>query len=310
MSNDSSGDITCCLQSTWFYRRAPDGLDSGNPISISGVTEIKVAIHQPNHWPFLGFFHKIASADLFIHLDTAQFSDGDYHHRNRIRNANPQGYIWLTVPVEKQRRQLREIRIKNDTQIKKIAWNEYHRTMIDRLYHSAPGYGRHQEFLDHLYAQGWMHLVDLNLAIIDYLLRVFQIHTPCVKSSALSIEHEEDRKTLGDSKDREVPGQSVQPWVKRRATRNLVAYCQEVGADTYLSGPAGRNYLDISLFEDAEIAVEFQEFMHPVYPQTFSPFVKNLSALDYILNLDMNDSRQYAFKKIPVAADGMNQEGY
>jgi len=285
-------------------------LESGNTISILGVTEIKVAIHQPNHWPFLGFFHKIACADEFIILDTAQFSDGDFHHRNRIRNANPQGYIWLTIPIGKQRRPLNEIQIRNDIQIKKIPWNEYHRTMIDRLYHSAPEYGRHQEFLDYLYAQEWKHLVDLNLAIIDYLLGVFHIHTPCVKSSSLSIEPDSDGGTAGGSVDREVPALSVQPGIKRHATQNLVAYCQKVGADTYLSGAGGRNYLDLSLFEDAGITVEFQEFVHPVYPQTLSPFMKNLAALDYILNLDVNDIRQHDFTHVAVAADGTNEEKY
>ena len=42
-------------------------------------------------------------------------------------------------------------------------------------------------------------------------------------------------------------------------TDRLVAICQAHGATTYLSGPSGRDYMDLSKFEAAGIAVEFHE---------------------------------------------------
>ena len=35
---------------------------------------MKVAVHQPNYLPYLGLFHKLAKADVFVLYDTAQFS--------------------------------------------------------------------------------------------------------------------------------------------------------------------------------------------------------------------------------------------
>lgn len=63
----------------------------------------------------------------------------------------------------------------------------------------------------------------------------------------------------------------------------LVRICREVGADVYLSGAGGREYIDVKAFRDAGIEVEFQEFSHPVYRQTFSGFVQDLSAVDKLL---------------------------
>jgi hypothetical protein len=43
-----------------------------------------VAIHQPEHLPWLGFFNKIDQADLFVLLDVVQFRKNYFQNRNRI----------------------------------------------------------------------------------------------------------------------------------------------------------------------------------------------------------------------------------
>ncbi len=43
------------------------------------------------------------------------------------------------------------------------------------------------------------------------------------------------------------------------ATARLVSLCMDHAASTYLSGPSGRKYLDLALFEKAGIEVRFQE---------------------------------------------------
>ena len=57
-----------------------------------------VAIHQPQYMPWLGYFHKMDKADIFIHLDTVQFRRNEFQNRNRIKAVN--GWHWLTVPVK------------------------------------------------------------------------------------------------------------------------------------------------------------------------------------------------------------------
>lgn len=49
-------------------------------------------------------------------------------------------------------------------------------------------------------------------------------------------------------------------------TARLVEICSKFGAVKYLSGPSGRNYLDLSLFHDAGIEVDFFEASRPKYP--------------------------------------------
>lgn len=57
---------------------------------------ITVAVHQPNFLPWIGFWHKVASADCLVLYAGVQFDKSDYTHRARL------GASWLTVPVQKQ----------------------------------------------------------------------------------------------------------------------------------------------------------------------------------------------------------------
>ena len=46
---------------------------------------------------------------------------------------------------------------------------------------------------------------------------------------------------------------------KLTGTERLVSICKEYKADTYLSGPSGKEYMDKKLFNDAGIKVEYQD---------------------------------------------------
>ena len=58
---------------------------------------MRVAIHQPQYLPWLGYLAKWAAADVFVFLDTVQYEKNGWQNRNRIKT--PTGPRWLTVPV-------------------------------------------------------------------------------------------------------------------------------------------------------------------------------------------------------------------
>ena len=62
---------------------------------------MKVAIHQPEHFPYLGFFQKMKESDFFIFLDDVKFKKNNFQNRNRFLNKNG-NEEWFTVPVEKK----------------------------------------------------------------------------------------------------------------------------------------------------------------------------------------------------------------
>lgn len=69
------------------------------------------------------------------------------------------------------------------------------------------------------------------------------------------------------------------------ANERLISLCRQVGADTYLSGPAAKAYLNEAQFNDAGITVEWLNYAgYPVYPQLFGTFVHEVSIIDLVLN--------------------------
>jgi hypothetical protein len=69
-----------------------------------------------------------------------------------------------------------------------------------------------------------------------------------------------------------------------KQSERLLALCQHVGARRYLSGNAARDYLDTELFVRNRVEVEWQDYVHPVYPQQHGDFVPYLSIVDLLFN--------------------------
>lgn len=215
---------------------------------------LRVAIHQPEHLPWLGYLDKAARADLFILLDTVAFKKNYFENRNRIRT--PQGWAWLTVPVlikGKFGQAFTEVEINN-----KARWAEVYFRTLRQNYSKAPFWKDYSPGLEQVILHPWERLVDFNLALIDFLWSAFGIATLRRRASELN-----------------VPGKKGDL---------LLNICRQVGAAVYLSGPSGRDYLDESIFTAAGIGVEYHSFTHPEYRQLFSPFVPGMSSVDLLLN--------------------------
>jgi hypothetical protein len=220
---------------------------------------MRVTIHQPEHLPWLGFFHKMAMSDVFVLLDNVAYSKNDFQNRNRIRTSGTEnGWCWLTVPVLTKDRfgqKINQVEInKNDRAWSKKCWKS-----IKHNYSQAAFFPSYQGFFDALYnVQSWDKLVDLNVHIIEYLVRVLSMDAELVLASDL------DASGSG--------------------TELLLGICQELGAEVYISGRFGRDYLDQAQFDRQGIQVIYQDFQHPEYPQVYEPFHPNMSVIDLLFN--------------------------
>ena len=213
-----------------------------------------VAIHQPEHLPWLGFIDKTRQADTVVLLDHVQFKKNYFENRNKIRT--PTGWSWLTVPVfikGKSGQGIDEVRIKEESR-----WREVYLRTLEQNYRKAPYWKEYAPYFESLLARPWEKLVDLNLEIIRFAWNCFGVAPRVVRSSGMT--------------------------VSGAATGLLVEICRAMEATEYLSGPSGRDYLDESLFADAGIRVRYHKFCHPEYRQAFAPFVPGLSSLDLLLN--------------------------
>jgi hypothetical protein len=213
---------------------------------------VRIAIHQPQFLPWLGYLDKIDRADLFVLLDTVQFKKNEWQNRNRIRTA--QGWQWLTVPVlHRFGQKLNEVLINNQD----VDWKTKHVRAIEMHYGQALHRERYLNELAALYRQPWDRLTNLNLAVLRWLLGAYGIKTPLRLASEMTLREE--------------------------PTDRLIDICWTVGATQYLAGAGAKDYMDIPRFEASGVALESQDFRHPVYPQCYEPFVPSLAAIDLLL---------------------------
>ncbi|HOY64779.1 MAG: WbqC-like protein family protein [bacterium ADurb.Bin236] len=218
-----------------------------------------VSVHQPHYLPWLGYFDKIAASDLFVLLDNVQYKKREYQNRNRIRTR--QGVKWLTVPVAttgKYEQMTGEVEIESGA-----SWREKHLETLRHAYSSAPHFKRVFEELEELYmGREWARLAEINSAMLAWFMKEMEIETRVALESELG--------TGGLS------------------TERIVNICRAVGADVYLSGSGGRDYMDEALFEKAGLKLEYQKYEHPVYPQVHGGFEPFMGIVDLLFNAGKN----------------------
>jgi WbqC-like protein family len=229
-----------------------------------------VAIHQPNYAPWLGYFHKMAMADVFVFLDDAQFSKGSY--TNRVQIGGRGGPRWLTVPV----------RHAFGAAINAIspAQPEWPRAHLDSLLTAYRDSARFREVwpdVQALYeALPFQSLAAGNSVLVERLAERLGIGTRTLAASSLDVG-----SAAGDDR--------------------LIAICRQLGNDaSYLSGRGGAKYQDEAKFSAAGIPLQYTDFEQRSYPQGGTAFVAGLSVLDVVFHIGWKGTA--ATSKVAMAA--------
>jgi hypothetical protein len=68
-------------------------------------------------------------------------------------------------------------------------------------------------------------------------------------------------------------------------SERLLSLVQQAGGAEYISGPAAKDYLDESVFINADVKIRWMDYSgYPEYTQLFPPFEHSVSILDLIFN--------------------------
>jgi hypothetical protein len=216
---------------------------------------MKIAIHQPNYLPYIGFFQKMVHADVFVLLDNVQYSKDSYTQRVKIRTRN--GWMWLTIPIEKSNnfKKISQITLSNYNK-----WRLKHKLSIIANYSKTPFFDK--EFIDRYYELTTPDLVDFNEFGILYLQKKFKIKTKILRATQLNLDNQLAQSDL------------------------LIAIVKELSGSTYISGSSGRKYLNEKKFYENDIQVQYFEPKIQGYTQRWPSFQPFMSAIDLSFNID------------------------
>ena len=213
-----------------------------------------ISIHQPNFIPYLGFFNKVKSSDLFIIYDNAQFVKNRWDNRNQVRSQNP---IRLTIPISRASSfpKFSEAKLAGER------WRRRHLLTLLQCYERSPFFNDYYSFFKDHYGKKQVFLDEFNTPIILYLLDQFGIRTKVAKASEIGYDK------------------------SKSSSEALVEMVKACDGTKYLSGPSGSDYLDRRTFIDSGIDLLFQEYQVKDYEQIHGPFIPNLSSVDLLFNM-------------------------
>ena len=140
----------------------------------------KVAIHQPEHFPYMGFFQKMQYADVFIILDDVQYTKGNWQNRNKFLNMNDVE-DFFTVQVEKKayKKPINEV---------KVVPGKWKHKILSKIQYN---FGLD---LTDIYAHD--KLIDINMDTIHWVRDKLNIKTPMFIGSDLNINTTSTRRIV------------------------------------------------------------------------------------------------------------------
>ena len=225
--------------------------DDGHP------TVTIVAIHQPNFFPWLGYFDKIARCDVFVFLDSVQAQKTGGSWLNRVKFAVNGEARWVTAPID---RAFHGVRLVRDVEFAPKAWREQLLKTLNSAYGRAAHYRQTMNLVEPLIANAEQNAASYNRAAIVALAQTLGIgDRRFVASSTLGVD--------GHSNDL------------------LVAITRATGGDVYLCGGGAADYFDEGVFAAAGVKVRYQNFMHPRYSQSSNAgMIPGLSIVDALMH--------------------------
>jgi len=222
-----------------------------------------VVISQPMYFPWVGLLEQMRHADVFVHLDDAQFSKGSFFNRVKIKTA--EGTPWLTVPLAETKLG----QSLNETQLAKHNWRRKQLATLRQAYAAAPHVEEMLGLVESVFEVEHKSLAALSAASVEALAEFFDIVPAEVRwSSAMAIEG--------------------------TGSARVLAICEALGADRYVTGHGAREYLDHESFEAAGVRVEYLDYEKREYPQLHGAFTPFVSALD----LAANCGRTHAMREV------------
>ena len=211
---------------------------------------------QPTYLPWIGFFDLIDQSDIFVFLDSVQFTRRSWQQRNRIKTS--QGELMLTVPV--LTKGARDQVIKDARVDFQSGFANDHLKAMRFAYAKSPHFADVFSQLEKVYAQNFTVLGELNMALIRFFCGYLNLgEKKFLKSSDLKVD--------GTKVDR------------------LVKIAQVVGGTLYLSAAGSKDYIDENnLFNGSGVELSYHQYEHPKYRQLHGEFLPYMSIVDLLFN--------------------------
>lgn len=223
---------------------------------------MKVVIVQSAYLPWSGYFNLINDTDIFVFLDSVQWTKRDWRNRNRIRT--PVGWSWLTIPV-KLKKAYYKYRVCDVVVDNSQDWQYKHLEMLKNSYKKAPYFDEIYNSIKDILNKRYKYVVDINYKLIFWVSNYLNLRPT---------------KFLFSQK-MQIPGEL-------KKTDRLIWILEKIGhVNYYISGPKAKSYMEQNKFEEKKIKIIWHNYEPPYYNQNIwksNIFISSLSVIDLLFN--------------------------
>jgi hypothetical protein len=225
-----------------------------------------IAIHQPNFFPWLGYFDKINKADAFVYLDHVLMNPRTSSYIKKVSILVNSIEFNFVIPLKNKKeitfQPINEIEI--DVKSKEIGKAK---KTFELSYKRAPFFIEAYELMSVFFSDSSPLLSERNQKFIKTTCDKLEINKPMFLSSKLNCSYSSNELLI-------------------EIVKKLYGTC-------YMPGGGADEYQQDELFIKASVDLKYQNFDHPLYSQFNSTkFVKGLSILDVIANIGINATKE------------------
>ena len=185
---------------------------------------------QPYFLPYIGYWQLINAVDKFVILDDVQYITKGWVNRNKIIVNGKEN--WITIPLKNANRN----RMINEIEIcEKSLWLPKFERSIKYNFKNSFFFEEIYELIDFILNHEENNLSKFLLNSISSICNYLGIKTDILVSSSCSPK-------------RELKGES-----------RIIEICKNIGANTYINPPGGKNLYNNSSFSEEGIDLHFLE---------------------------------------------------
>jgi hypothetical protein len=218
------------------------------------------AIHQPNFFPWLGYFAKLARADVFVFLDGVDFPKNSWVNRVKLNIGDEAR--WITCPID---RSTIGGRIADVVMRDENPWRRKMMTALETNYGRAAHADEMMPWARSCLDAPETNLASFNIAAIESIARGLDLRTRLVRQTSL-----DDPRIAA-----------------ARGSTRLAVICQALNASVYLAGDGADAYEDETVYAAEHLELRRLGFVQPTYAQGGAnrAFQPGLSILDALFHL-------------------------
>lgn len=211
------------------------------------------AIMQPYFFPYIGYFHLVAAADVFVLFDDVQYIDRGWSNRNRILVQGKAHTI--TLPVQNAPREAT------------YSGREYCLDQIERSilkpirfnYAKAPQFASVMPLIEDILSYPSSNVARFNGNLLERISRFLRLTTDFRFSSEIEVSTD------------------------LKAQDRIIAVTSAVGADRYINAAGGQALYSAAAFDAVGIELKFIQSELVPYSQFSGDPIVGLSIIDVLM---------------------------